>query len=373
MNRDYYAPEQRFAQATAVDHRADIYALGCILYELLTSLPPVRVNAPKIGALSSVLKPIEPVWERMIAWEPSDRYQHIDEALEDLSVAFGLVLATLHGIAGLEHPDVSRMSKLLRSNSPEHRQQGLELAIHLGKVALPALHSLIGHSKREVRNWCAKAMGGISDPASLRYLVAGLYNETPNARRTGFTPFVGTAAEVISRYPLDERLHALQLINQEIQIEALKTIVQGVKTSAAYDAVVVLRDKGHLKAGYDYSTTVLRLLGSIDEARAWPEIEKAARKDINSVDKFLPVLGMEHQKALLTEWASRGPDYGWRFKYLIEGVARTELDIETKRELFDTIERTMSSFKGEFNERQQMHLLLEKARIEIADGGVQSN
>ena len=36
LNRDYYAPEQRFGKATAVDHRADIYALGCIFYEMLT-------------------------------------------------------------------------------------------------------------------------------------------------------------------------------------------------------------------------------------------------------------------------------------------------------------------------------------------------
>ena len=62
LNRDYYAPEQRFGAATDVDCRADIYALGCIFYELLTSIPPVRANAPNLSVLSSALGPFDSIW-----------------------------------------------------------------------------------------------------------------------------------------------------------------------------------------------------------------------------------------------------------------------------------------------------------------------
>src|SRR5438132_4194000 len=92
LNRDYYAPEQRFGKATEVDNRADIYALGCILYEMLTSIPPVRTNAPKLTLISSAYAPFEPIWERMTAWEPVARYQVLEDALEDLSIAAGWVM-----------------------------------------------------------------------------------------------------------------------------------------------------------------------------------------------------------------------------------------------------------------------------------------
>jgi len=47
LNRDYYAPEQRFGNATEVDNRADIYALGYILYELLTGSPQFAAVRPR--------------------------------------------------------------------------------------------------------------------------------------------------------------------------------------------------------------------------------------------------------------------------------------------------------------------------------------
>src|SRR6266852_7268430 len=49
LNRDYYAPEQRFGNATDVGSRADIYALGYILYELLAGSPPVRSSSPALS------------------------------------------------------------------------------------------------------------------------------------------------------------------------------------------------------------------------------------------------------------------------------------------------------------------------------------
>jgi hypothetical protein len=42
----------------------------------------------------------------MRAWEADARYQTLEDALEDLSISFEWVLASLKGAAGLQHPDI---------------------------------------------------------------------------------------------------------------------------------------------------------------------------------------------------------------------------------------------------------------------------
>ena len=96
----YMAPEQA-RSAAAIDHRADLYSLGCILYELLAGVPPFNAEgAGEIIALqmfsppqslrdrlASVSPEIEQIVMKLLEKEPVDRYQTAAEVVAALGAA----------------------------------------------------------------------------------------------------------------------------------------------------------------------------------------------------------------------------------------------------------------------------------------------
>jgi len=94
---DYLAPEQ--VRLNEVDARADQYALGCVLYELLTGRPPFRreTEAQTLWAHMQEEPPpaaefpqLDAVLARALAKEPEDRYETCNVFVDEACAAFGL-------------------------------------------------------------------------------------------------------------------------------------------------------------------------------------------------------------------------------------------------------------------------------------------
>ena len=88
---EYMAPEQ--VTSKTVDHRADIYALGVVLYEMVTGRQPFLADTPMAVLLKHNTEPlphprqfvpnlpgdVEKVLLKVLAKNPEDRYQSMDE------------------------------------------------------------------------------------------------------------------------------------------------------------------------------------------------------------------------------------------------------------------------------------------------------
>jgi serine/threonine protein kinase len=235
LNRDYYAPEQRFGNTTDVDNRADIYALGDILYELFAGSPPVRSSSPALVKINEAFAVLDPVFGRMTAHEPKDRYQFIEDAIEEISMVFGWILAKMKGARPAESADVATMDKLLRSSNDAHRQRGILIAGQLKEEALPVLHELSGHSRRDIRNAAATALGEITHPSSLPFLMGGLYGGG-NRKASTFRPAADTAASAIARYSVDVIIQSCVDLAQPVRPVQLQQMLKVVPKDRAYAA-----------------------------------------------------------------------------------------------------------------------------------------
>ncbi len=92
----YMSPEQ--TQGIAVDHRTDIWALGALIYEMVSGRQPfegdyeqavmysIMNEAPEpiTGLRTGVPMELERIINKALAKDPKERYQYIDEKLVDL-------------------------------------------------------------------------------------------------------------------------------------------------------------------------------------------------------------------------------------------------------------------------------------------------
>jgi hypothetical protein len=105
----YMSPEQ--AAGGKIDARTDLYAVGVVLYELLTGVPPFTADEPGILMRMQILADPPPlpdtvpralatVVEKLLAKEPHDRYADAREARRALTAAYTLP-SKITGVVGL--------------------------------------------------------------------------------------------------------------------------------------------------------------------------------------------------------------------------------------------------------------------------------
>jgi eukaryotic-like serine/threonine-protein kinase len=128
----YMSPEQ--ARGMAVDHRADLYSLGAVLYQMATGDPPFEGDSPLAllrrveqeepipvrDVNSAIPEPLARVIERLLAKDPADRYQSAAEVAELLAHQLAVTHAAPSPTLGL--PRVrQRSGPLRRRRTPAER------------------------------------------------------------------------------------------------------------------------------------------------------------------------------------------------------------------------------------------------------------
>jgi serine/threonine-protein kinase len=157
---EYMSPEQ--ATGAETDHRVDQYALGCILYEMLTGDVPFKgENAPKTltkHVFDAVVAPtklrpdleipllVEEIVMRMLQKKPADRYADMRALIEAFDAALGKIAAgeapgRKTNVDGLQRPTQRPTAAPLTDSVPElPRNKGpIYVAIGVSVAALAVI------------------------------------------------------------------------------------------------------------------------------------------------------------------------------------------------------------------------------------------
>lgn len=138
---DYMAPEQR-ESARMVDHRADIYSMGVVLYEMLTGQLPLGRFDPPSKKIQIDLR-IDEVVLKALDSEPERRYQRASHMGKDVAEVRAV------GAPAAVPAAVESQLRELRENAPD-------LPLLLPMVNLVTLGHAVVFSLFDVFNWLGR-------------------------------------------------------------------------------------------------------------------------------------------------------------------------------------------------------------------------
>jgi serine/threonine protein kinase len=250
---DYVAPEQ--IEGRPVDKRADIYSLGCVLFECLTGVVPyhresdvavlwahVQEPCPAISSLRSDLPAgMDEVVERAMAKSPDQRYQTAAEFVADVGRL---------GRAAASRGPVSGVASASSLSHPPHPPGPEGASASVGSMPPAAVGSppdddelvtrMPGRAKRSVQ--------GVIAALVLAALVValGLYalsrSSSPKASGHTSTPHSTDTTPVVTPKGFPKNTSALQLVMDPSllgrnQCQASTTPVHGIPQTVGAQAV----------------------------------------------------------------------------------------------------------------------------------------
>jgi len=336
----YMAPEQATAQGN-VDHRADIYALGALGYEMLAGRPPFTGSSAQAVLAAQVTQTAEPVTRyrtsvppalsalimRCLEKRPADRFQSAEELLhllESMATPTGGTAPTT-ATPAIGKPLSARLRAL-----PVYR------ALYLGLGALTAL-GLAWTLARSRGSKAAEAPNGTMKSVVVlpfenlgrpeeEYFADGVTEEITN-RLTGLGGLRVISRNSAEQYKATRK--PLRQIGQELGVSY--ALVGTVRWSKGGDSTQVrvspelirINDGSNVWAhGYDVvaagifrvqSEIAEQVAGALDVALAEPERQALAAKPTSNAEAY--------------EYYLRGNDFfnrGWRKEDLLKAVQMYE-------------------------------------------------